>query len=110
MLRPTTLLKKRLWQRLRCFYVNFAKPLRAPFLQNTSGRLLPCLLPLTEKGKKSTDSGETYDNLLTDLTKVFGCLPLYFMIANLHTYGLDMSSLRVTCSYPNERKQKGYNI
>ena len=33
-----TLLKKRLWH--RCFPVNFAKFLRAPFLQYTSGRLL----------------------------------------------------------------------
>ena len=34
-LRPATLLKKRLWH--RCFPVNFAKFLRALFLQNTSG-------------------------------------------------------------------------
>ena len=33
--RPATLLKKRLWH--RCFPVNFAKFLRIPFLQNTSG-------------------------------------------------------------------------
>ena len=37
-LRPATLLKKRLWHRR--FPVNFAKLLRTPFLQNTSGRLL----------------------------------------------------------------------
>ena len=37
-LRPATLLKKRLFH--RCFPVNFAKFLRTPFLQNTSGRLL----------------------------------------------------------------------
>ena len=37
-LRPTTLLKKRLWH--RCFPVNFAKFLGKPFLKNTSGRLL----------------------------------------------------------------------
>ena len=37
-LRPATLLKKKLWR--RCFLVNFAKFLRTPFLQNTSGRLL----------------------------------------------------------------------
>ena len=37
-LRPATIIKKRLWH--RCFPVNFAKFLRAPFLQNTSGRLL----------------------------------------------------------------------
>ena len=35
-LRPATLLKKRPWH--RCFAVNFAKFLRAPFLQNTSRR------------------------------------------------------------------------
>ena len=34
--------KKRLWH--RCFPVNFAKFLRAPFLQNTSGRLLLFLI------------------------------------------------------------------
>ena len=37
-LRPTTLLKRRLWR--RCFPVSFVKFLRTPFLQNTSGRLL----------------------------------------------------------------------
>ena len=37
-LRPATLLKKRLWH--RCFPMSFAKFLRIPFLQNTSGRLL----------------------------------------------------------------------
>ena len=37
-LRPATLPKKRFWHRR--FPVNFAKFLRIPFLQNTSGRLL----------------------------------------------------------------------
>ena len=37
-LRPATLLKKKFWH--RCFPVNFAKSLRTPFLQNSSGRLL----------------------------------------------------------------------
>ena len=37
-LRPATLFKKSLWD--RCFYVNFAKFLRTPFLQNTCDRLL----------------------------------------------------------------------
>ena len=34
-LRPTTLVKKRLWH--RCFSVNFVKFVRTPFLKNTSG-------------------------------------------------------------------------
>ena len=37
-LSPSTLSKKWLWH--RCFPVNFAKFLRTPFLQNTSGRLV----------------------------------------------------------------------
>ena len=36
--RPATLFKKKLWH--GCFPVNFAKFLRTPFLQNTSGRLI----------------------------------------------------------------------
>ena len=36
-LRSATLLKKKLWY--RCFPVKFAKFLRTPFVQNTSGRL-----------------------------------------------------------------------
>ena len=41
-LTPATLLKKRLWH--RCFFVNFAKFLRTPFLQNTSWRLILYIL------------------------------------------------------------------
>ena len=37
-LRPAPLLKTRPWH--RCFLLNFARFLRTPFLQNTSGRLL----------------------------------------------------------------------
>ena len=36
--RPASFLKKRPWH--ECFPVNFAKFLRTPLLQNTSGRLL----------------------------------------------------------------------
>ena len=37
---PINCIKKRLWH--RCFLVNFAKFLRTPFFQNTSGRLRLC--------------------------------------------------------------------
>ena len=43
-LRPTSLLKKRLWH--RCFPVNFAEFLRTPFLQNSSRRLLLLLVSI----------------------------------------------------------------
>ena len=42
-LRPVTLLKKKLWH--RCFPANFVKFSRAPFLQNTFGRLLLLFCP-----------------------------------------------------------------
>ena len=45
-LRPAVLLKKKLWH--RCFPVNFAKFLRTPFLQNTSGRLLLCFMAFSD--------------------------------------------------------------
>ena len=45
-LRPTTLLKKEPWH--WCFSVNFAKFLRKPFLQNTSGWLLLCSMVFSD--------------------------------------------------------------
>ena len=45
-LRPAILLKKRLWRRR--FLVNFARFLRTPFLQNTSGRLLLCFMAFSD--------------------------------------------------------------
>ena len=50
-LRPSTLLKKRLWY--RCFLVNFAKFLRTPFLQNIPGRLLLIIKDLGDISVKS---------------------------------------------------------
>ena len=50
-LRPASLLKKRPWH--RCFPVNFAKFLRTPFLQNTSGRLLLAYLWEQKKNRFS---------------------------------------------------------
>ena len=48
--RSATLLKKRLWR--RCFLVNFAKFVRTPFLQNTTGRLLLIIaVTIVVKGK-----------------------------------------------------------
>ena len=48
---PTTLLKKRLWH--RCFFVNFVKFLRIPFLQNTSGPLLLVSLCLKNSNSRN---------------------------------------------------------
>ena len=65
-LRPTTLLKKRLWH--RCFPVNFAKFLRTPFLQNTSGRLL---LNLTKARLDLLTKVSKYVNSLSNVDFVY---------------------------------------
>ena len=57
-IRPATLLKKTLWHRF--FTVNFAKFLKTPFLQNSSGRLL---LYVTKNSGTST----SHHQLLTGL-------------------------------------------
>ena len=62
-LRPATLFKKSLWH--RCFPVNFAKFLRVPFLQNTSGRLLLNLV---------TRWGKIVDVVLVIVTTLNGIL------------------------------------
>ena len=63
------LLKKRLWH--RCFPVNFAKFLRTPFSQNTSGRLLLCLLKsMTEFSNREFFCGRSLRNCFEFSEKV----------------------------------------
>ena len=50
-------------------------------------------MAIIEKIKKSLDQGGEYAALLTDLSKVFDCLPHDLIIAKLHTYGFDKASL-----------------
>ena len=47
--------------------------------------------------KKALDQGKEYGALLTDLSKVFDCLPHDLIFAKLHAYGF---------SYLTERKQR----
>ena len=61
--RPTTLLKNRLWS--RCFLVNFAKLLRTVFLKSTSGGCF-CKLKLV---KNPTSSPKQHTKLLQVNTK-----------------------------------------
>ena len=60
-LRPATLLKKRL--RYGFFSVNFAKPLRTPFLHNTSRRLLLILQPMNKISTCSEHNPEKFEEV-----------------------------------------------
>ena len=82
-----TLLKKRLWY--RCFPVNFAKFLRTPFLQNTSGRLL---LYFAQEAAKLILIVENTLNLLFENDRLVQSLSIIYMTVlntnkpNLHFF------------------------
>ena len=54
---------------------------------------------MLEKFRKASDEGGDYAALLTDLLKVFDCIPHDLIIAKLHAYGFNMSSLKLMSSY-----------
>ena len=57
-----------------------------------------------ETWKKILDSNESFGALLTDLSKAFVCVKHRLLIAKIHAYGLDSSSLRLIHSYLNNRQ------
>ena len=75
---PATLLKNRLWH--RCFPTNFAKFLRTPFLQNTSGQLFLLVLLVSNSG-----------------TRIF----LFYATCHTQTVTLDMFDFRGWKTDPN---------
>ena len=61
---------------------------------------------MTEKWRASLDQNGTRAALLTDLSKVFDCLPHDLLIAQLHAYGCDLPSLKFLNSYLRNRHQR----
>ena len=64
-----------------------------------------CLLAMIEKLPKSLDSAvEASAALLTDLSKVSGCLQYDLLIAKLHAYDIKNGSLSLLLSYLKNKK------
>ena len=61
---------------------------------------------MIEKWRKSLDKGGAFGALLTDLSKAFHCFPHELLIAKLHAYGVDISSLKLLHSHLTKRKQR----
>ena len=83
-LRPATLLKRRLWH--RCFPVNFAKFLRTPFLQNTSGQLLQTITSIALK--LPTGQFINFNGALSGLTQLLTAGSPLKMMRNAFYFGL----------------------
>ena len=65
-----------------------------------------CILFMIEKWRKYLDNGKKAGVLLTDLSKAFDCLVHELLIAKLHAYGFDYSSLKLIYSYLSGRFQR----
>ena len=65
-----------------------------------------CLIALLEKWRESLDRGLEFGILLTDLSKVFDCLPHNLFVAKLFAYGFDDKALRFIYDYLRHRKQR----
>ena len=61
---------------------------------------------MIEKWRKFLDAGGAFGVLLTDLSKVFNCLPHKLLIAKFHAYGVDIPSLNPFHSYLTKRTQR----
>ena len=61
---------------------------------------------MTEKWKKSLDEGCAFGALQADLSKAFSCLSHELLVAKLHAYWVDITSLKLLHSYLTKRKQR----
>ena len=65
-----------------------------------------CLVVMIEMWKKALDEHKVAGAVLTDLSKAFDCIPHDLLIAKLHAYGFDKSSLNLVLSYLSDRTQR----
>ena len=58
-----------------------------------------CLIGMIEKAKRIMDNGGHFSVLLTDLSKMFDCLPHDLLIAKLDAYGFENDTLYLIFNY-----------
>ena len=61
---------------------------------------------MIEKWKKIVDDGGVFGALLTDLSKVFDCIPHDLIIAKLEAYGFYIDALKLIHDYLSNRNQR----
>ena len=96
--------KRCLFKPVSYYFENIFSKFHRGFRQGLSAQY--CLIPMTEKWKKSVDKGKTFAALLTDLSKAFDCLPHFLIIAKLDADGFSLSAARLLQSSLSNRKQR----
>ena len=61
---------------------------------------------MLETWKEAADNNRAFGALLTDLSKAFDCLSHDLLIAKLHAYGLDLTSLKIVQDYLTNKKRR----
>ena len=75
-------------------------------LEKNIMRSIVCLLAMIEKWKKALDNGNVFGSLLRDFSKAFDCLLYDLIIANLNSYGFNLTALNLIHNYLTKRKQR----
>ena len=109
--RPVSILPSisKIFEKIIYFQINqyFDKKLskfRCGFRKNFNAQ--HCLIVMIEKWKFSLDKKLSCGALMTELSKAFDCLSHELLIAKLHAYGFNNSSLKLIHSYLNNRYQR----
>ena len=61
---------------------------------------------MLESWKEALDKNQAFGALMRDLSKAFDCLSHDLLIAKLHAYGIDLSSLKLLQDYLSNRWQR----
>ena len=86
------------------YFANFQSKFQCGFRYGFSTQ--HCLLLMIEKIRKIRYEKGAFAAALTDLLKVFGCIPHQLLIAKLSAFGFDMKSIAFIFAYLKNRKQK----
>ena len=87
---------------------NYVDTIISPYLCGFRKGYSPqhALLRLKDILNKSLDTNEMVGLFMMDLSKAFDCIPHDLLIAKIHAYGFDKSSLKLIYSYLKDRQQR----
>ena len=96
--RPVLPVISKIFERIICnqlstFFEEIFSKFQCGFCKGYSTRY--CLLMMLESWKEDVDKSKAFGTLMTDLSKAFDCLSHDLLIAKLHFYGTDLSSLKL---------------